>query len=822
LTSNIFAQSDEKIKYAEIKKTLIDKTFENKSNGERSYIKISKPDFNGILKVIYKDDNNEYTFQFVDGYYLNGFGKVSFDFSMTNNPSLYGTAYYNYDKKTIDITRYNLPYGIKSGNYSLVEEDKMKELDGMYSKRTKLLNCEQKPMLRSFSNQNKYIYLYKDGTADFVNYNSDSSVYDRKSYNIDRSIENNNGKITNWISFTDKLKEIRLPFIIESGSLDNPIKLKSYKDGTIFVPSPEMQENDYIKTGESIVEKPGLNLNADWLKTPIDLLKSNEKEIIKIYNYFFLNLQPNEINRYYNEEKVDGQSGRKYKIINPFESNDYSVEIDEEQNIIYLIFKSKTNRGVEIYAMHPILGPLPFIKSDSPMTYFGSYKSFYKPTKDLKEFDDYYVLALPETGNELYAYRESIQTSFKYKKENLNKSINGSVFYLEELQIGTMKETFKYVPSQSEKLQLYNASAISSSQFYDSNFYTLKTEDVAKYGEFLLSITGFNLFFSSQIEEFFPLQNGYGIFKYKGKFGVVDLKDEKWKNKNFITVENSFDDIKYIKPNVLKGIGGIEELFFDYNGNILSKQSKDYVPPKKNVEPEVNTPKDNSKIEERNGIHLEQQVVKKEDAASLSAKIVIDNYIKAIGGENAVASVKTLMMIGSYSIPQMPQQQLIFTNKVDSKGKLLIEIAMGETSVFKQLVNEKEAYVVQQGERKNIDGAELVEMKASAILFEELILSNKLDLEVSGIETINGYDAYGIVNGKTTLYYDVKSGLKIARITTVEKDGNKTKQITYFKDYKVVKGVKVPFNIIQNAGFELNIKMFEVKINEGVSDADFQ
>jgi hypothetical protein len=819
---NVSAQSEDKIKYAEIKKTLVDKTFENKYNGERSYIKISKPNFNGNVNVIYKDDNNEYTFQFVDGYYLGGFGQVSFDFSMTNNPDLYGKAYYNYNKKTINITQYNLPYGINNGSYSLVEEDKMKELDGIYSKRLKLLECEENPIFKIFSDGYKYIYVYENNTADFLTYSSDSLIIDRKKYNYTRSVENRQGKETQWITFEDQLGSKKSSFIIEPDRKDNPIKLISYNDGSKFNLSQAIEEKDYFKTNENVKELTGFDLKPNWIKTPIDLLKTSKEQIINMFNYFYLNLQPNQINSYYNDEKVDGSTGRRYQNANKFEYNDYSIKIDEDENIIYLMFKSKRDsQKVDIYAMHPIIGPLPFVRSNETVTYFDNYKGFYKPTKNLNEFNDYYGLTSSENEKELFPTEVDIKTSFRYRKESLNSNINGSLFYLQKLQVGKTKETFKYVPSSSEKLQLYNANAISLSQYNNNDFYILKTEEVSKYDKFLLSLTGFNLFFSNQIEEFYPLQNGYGIFKYKGKFGVLDLKDEKWKNKNFITVENSFDDIKYIKPNVLKGIGAIQELFFDYNGNILSKQSKDYVPPKKNVEPEANTPKGNSKIEERNGIHLEQPVVKKEEAANLTAKIVIDNYIKAIGGENAVASVKTLMMIGSYSIPQMPQQQLIFTNKVDSKGKLVIEIAMGQASVFKQLVNEKEAYVVQQGERKNIDGAELVEMKASAIPFEELILSNKLDLEVSGIETINGYDAYGIVHGKTTLYYDVKSGLKIARITTVEKDGNKTKQITYFKDYKVVKGVKVPFNIIQNVGFELNIKMSEVKINEGVSDADF-
>lgn len=56
----------------------------------------------------------------------------------------------------------------------------------------------------------------------------------------------------------------------------------------------------------------------------------------------------------------------------------------------------------------------------------------------------------------------------------------------------------------------------------------------------------------------------------------------------------------------------------------------------------------------------------------------------------------------------------------------------------------------------------------------------------------------------------------------MEQGGKSITQITNYGDYKEVKGVKVPFNIIQNVGFELDIKMSAVKINEGLSDADFQ
>jgi zinc protease len=143
-------------------------------------------------------------------------------------------------------------------------------------------------------------------------------------------------------------------------------------------------------------------------------------------------------------------------------------------------------------------------------------------------------------------------------------------------------------------------------------------------------------------------------------------------------------------------------------------------------------------------------------------------------------------------------------------------------SLMKQVVSEKGAYIIQQGQRKDLEGAELAEMKASATPFEELQLAKKAGLLLDGIEPLNGSDAFAVKNGKTTYYYDVVSGLKVAEAKTLEQGGQTMTQITNFGDYRVVKGVKVPFNIIQNVGFELNIKMSDVKINEGVSDVDFK
>lgn len=220
------------------------------------------------------------------------------------------------------------------------------------------------------------------------------------------------------------------------------------------------------------------------------------------------------------------------------------------------------------------------------------------------------------------------------------------------------------------------------------------------------------------------------------------------------------------------------------------------------------------------GNPIEKPAVKKEAPKDISAKTVFENYIKAVGGEKAVTSVKTLFMNGSTTIPQAPNP-LTFISKLDSKGKMMVSLSMGTMNLMKQVVNEKGAYVEQQGQRKNLEGEDLAEMKANAAPFEELQLVKRTDLKVEGIEPINGSDAYVIKDGKTTYYYDVKSGLKTAESKIREQGGKSAAQITNFNDYREVKGVKVPFNLVQNVGFELDIKMSDIKINEGVSEKDF-
>ena len=162
------------------------------------------------------------------------------------------------------------------------------------------------------------------------------------------------------------------------------------------------------------------------------------------------------------------------------------------------------------------------------------------------------------------------------------------------------------------------------------------------------------------------------------------------------------------------------------------------------------------------------------------------------------------------------------TSKVTTSNQMAVEMKAMGTTMMKQVVNATEAYIVQQGQRKDITGDDLKDMQAGALPFEELMLANNKEVTLGGIESINGSDAYAVKNGKTTYYFDAKSGLKVAEAKELEQAGQKMTQMTYYSDYKEVKGVKVPFKTLLNVGVEIELITSDVKINEGVTPEDFK
>jgi predicted Zn-dependent peptidase len=218
------------------------------------------------------------------------------------------------------------------------------------------------------------------------------------------------------------------------------------------------------------------------------------------------------------------------------------------------------------------------------------------------------------------------------------------------------------------------------------------------------------------------------------------------------------------------------------------------------------------------GNPTEKPEVKKPIPAGVTAQSVLKNYINVIGGEKAVKNVKTLAVMSAGTVQGTPLELVVKT----APKKLGVEMKAMGMVMMKQVVNEKEAYMVQQGQRKDYKDQELQDMQDMAGNFKELTLLTDKNVTLTGIENVNGTDAYAIKSGKSTYFYDVKSGFKVAEAKELEQGGQKMTQTTYFQDYKDVKGLKFPYKTIMNVGIEIELITTEVKINEGVTDADFK
>ncbi len=205
------------------------------------------------------------------------------------------------------------------------------------------------------------------------------------------------------------------------------------------------------------------------------------------------------------------------------------------------------------------------------------------------------------------------------------------------------------------------------------------------------------------------------------------------------------------------------------------------------------------------------------------AEDVVANYIKAIGGKEALAGVKDMTVKLSASVQGMTMNM----KRVVKNGKMLVEVEANGMVMNEIKFDGEKASISQMGQKQDADPATVAGLKEDAVLFPELAydeLGKKLTLK--GGEQLDGKQVYVIevesASGKKqTDYYDIKSGLKIRSQSA---EGGNVVQTDY-KDYREVEGgIMMPFDILSvgQAPFPLNFKVSEVLVNQGVDDAVFK
>jgi zinc protease len=202
----------------------------------------------------------------------------------------------------------------------------------------------------------------------------------------------------------------------------------------------------------------------------------------------------------------------------------------------------------------------------------------------------------------------------------------------------------------------------------------------------------------------------------------------------------------------------------------------------------------------------------------MTAESVVDKYITAIGGKDKVMAVKTTMTIANATIQGTP---LVMTMKAGSPNKTSQEISVMGNTMQKAVFDGEKGYQEARGQKKEMTTEEITKAKSESALFNDLVYTSG---ELVRVEPLEGKNAIVLKYNDTEVYYDMTSGLKVKEVKTAKgPDGKEISVPTVFADYKELNGIKFPHSIgIKSGPMNLDFVVKEIKINEGVSDADFE
>ena len=206
----------------------------------------------------------------------------------------------------------------------------------------------------------------------------------------------------------------------------------------------------------------------------------------------------------------------------------------------------------------------------------------------------------------------------------------------------------------------------------------------------------------------------------------------------------------------------------------------------------------------------------------VTAETIVADYLDAIGGKDNLAKVKTMESVMTASMQGMT---LEMKNAQKAPTMSAMSIGMNGQVMQKMVYNGEKGYMEAGGQKQEMPQSELDKYSVGYIFPELNYAKAGAKMELSGIESIDGKDAYKVnvtfENGqKQTDYYAQESSLKIR---TVSAEQGQSQTVDY-SDYKEVDGIMIPHatKITGGMPMPLEMKMQSVKVNGEVADDMFK
>jgi hypothetical protein len=212
-----------------------------------------------------------------------------------------------------------------------------------------------------------------------------------------------------------------------------------------------------------------------------------------------------------------------------------------------------------------------------------------------------------------------------------------------------------------------------------------------------------------------------------------------------------------------------------------------------------------------------------------SLETVLQKYVDAIGGKDALAKLTTRVTKGKVDLIGVSRGGQM-EGFMKAPNKSLTVLHMGPLGVTKQGFDGRSGwYFSNRGGIRNLKGSELAALTADADFYRDLRIrelyatTTLLGKTKSGFRELYVVQAVPRGGAAEYFYFDVETGLLFRRDTTRQTSEGMVRAEMYYGDWREVDGIRLPFSITQSmAQMTLAFTVEEVKHNVPLEEAVFR
>ncbi|MEQ1762208.1 MAG: hypothetical protein ABL984_03575 [Pyrinomonadaceae bacterium] len=211
-----------------------------------------------------------------------------------------------------------------------------------------------------------------------------------------------------------------------------------------------------------------------------------------------------------------------------------------------------------------------------------------------------------------------------------------------------------------------------------------------------------------------------------------------------------------------------------------------------------------------------------------AAKEIVDKYVKAIGGRDALLKHKSRIETGTMELSPMGVKGT-FETYSRSDDRVLTKVSLDGVGEILEAFDGTSAWTSNpvQGSRVK-EGKELEQVKSFSNFSRDANLEKAFSaLTVRGVEKVGDRDTYAVVASTTglpdeILYFDVENALMLRRDNIVIAPEGQQATSAFLEDYREVGGIKTPYKTrVKTPAFEITSITTEIKFDVVIEDSKF-